>query len=183
MSGSAMPTTCQGEIHLRRAAEADAAAIATIHVRSWQRAYRGILPGSFLEGLRVQDREEGWRRIMTTLAADRHPWLAEAGGDVAGFVSAGPSRDDDAGRQTGEVYAIYVDPDCWARGIGRALFSHAIHDLRDHGYDTATLWVLMDNRQARDFYEAAGWQADGAERSDSIGGQACEEVRYRIELR
>jgi ribosomal protein S18 acetylase RimI-like enzyme len=178
-----MPKTCQGEIQLRRATEADASAIAEIHVRSWQRAYRGILPAPFLDGLRVVDREDGWRRGMTTLPHERHPWLAEVDGRIAGFVSAGPSRDDDADRQTGEVYAIYVDPDCWDRGIGRALFGHVTHDLRGHGYEVATLWVLAENRQARDFYEAAGWRTDSGLRSELIGGQPCEEVRYRLPLR
>ena len=43
------------------------------------------------------------------------------GGGITGFASFGPSRDHDADpRRTGEVFAIYVDPDaCRRRNHGR----------------------------------------------------------------
>ena len=41
---------------MREAILADAEAIATVHVRSWQAAYRGQLPDEYLDGLTVEDR-------------------------------------------------------------------------------------------------------------------------------
>jgi RimJ/RimL family protein N-acetyltransferase len=46
----------------------------------------------------------------------------------------------------------------------------------------AVLWVLPGNRRARRFYEAAGWVADGAERSAEVQGVVVPEVRYRRRL-
>jgi hypothetical protein len=39
--------------------------------------------------------------------------------------------------------------------------------------------VLPGNRRARRFYEAAGWVADGAERTAEVFGVVVAEVRYR----
>jgi hypothetical protein len=38
---------------LRRAEPADAMEVARVHVRSWQVAYRGLLPDAYLDGLRA----------------------------------------------------------------------------------------------------------------------------------
>ena len=49
---------------VRAATPADAAAIAGVHVRSWQAAYRGIVPDEVLDGLSLPDREQRWRSIL-----------------------------------------------------------------------------------------------------------------------
>lgn len=173
---------CDGVVHMRRANESDARAIAEVHVRTWQVAYRGVVPAPMLDALNVDARERFWQREVAVLVSERRPWLADAGGEVAGFVSAGPSHDDGAPPSTGEVYAIYVDPACWHRGVGRNLLAHAERDLRGHGYADATLWVLADNERARRFYEASGWQPDGTTKTDNFAGTELAEVRYRKPL-
>jgi GNAT superfamily N-acetyltransferase len=79
-----------------------------------------------------------------------------------GFVSFGPSRDENATPSTGEVPAIYVDPSVMGTGVGRELLEAATAALREAGYARATLWVLEANERARRFYEKAGWAWDGA---------------------
>jgi ribosomal protein S18 acetylase RimI-like enzyme len=165
-------------IHMRRARAADARAIADVHVRTWREAYHDLLPAEFLAALDVDARERHWGSELAVMPADRMPWLADSHGEVVGFASIGPSRDVDAGPATGEIYAIYVVPDFWARGVGADLLRRAEHDLLEHGYTDATLWVLADNERARRFYERAGWWLDG-ERLDKIGGFEIREVRYR----
>jgi ribosomal protein S18 acetylase RimI-like enzyme len=90
----------------------------------------------------------------------------------------GPSRDETA---VGELYAIYVDPDDWSRGAGRALIARAEERLAED-YGVATLWVLEGNPRARRFYEAAGWQVDGARQAVERLGASPAEVRYRKRL-
>ena len=169
-------------VHIRRARLSDARGMAQVHVRTWQEAYRDSLPPAFLRALNTDARESFWRDELRTLAPDRRPWVAEATGQVVGFVSSGATRDEAARPLTGEVYAIYVLPDCWDRGVGRTLLAHAEHDLIAHGYEQAVLWVLADNQRARTFYELAGWQADGGTKHDSIGGREIGELRYRLTL-
>jgi ribosomal protein S18 acetylase RimI-like enzyme len=170
---------CEGMVHLRRAHENDARAIADVHVETWRRAYRGLVAQEVLDSLNVDNRERFWQRSLAAMPADRRPWLAEADSGVVGFVSAGAAEDDDAKPTTGQVYAIYVSSDCWDRGVGRNLLGHAERDLGVRGYVEATLWVLATNERAREFYEKAGWSADGSEKTEMFGGAELHEVRYR----
>ncbi len=173
---------CDGMVRLRRARREDARGMAEVHVGAWREAYRDELPAPYLQALSVAARESHWADELHVLTADRRPWVAEAEGQIVGFAAAGPAREGTANGRTGEVYAIYVLPDCWDRGVGRALLAHAERDLVSHGYSEAVQWLLADNYRGRAFYEAAGWYADGGTRQDRLGGRAVNEVRYRLVL-
>jgi GNAT superfamily N-acetyltransferase len=148
-------------------------------MRSWQVAYRGHIPDPVLDAL-PESRE---RRLAQHLARRDTVWVAEEEGAIVGHAAIGPCRDDDQPSGTGEVYAIYLAPEAWGRGIGRELFTKAVDELRAAGFTRATLWVLETNARARHFYEAAGWRADGARKADEVGGAALIEVRYAVDLR
>jgi ribosomal protein S18 acetylase RimI-like enzyme len=167
-------------MRIREAEPSDARAIAEIHVRSWQAAYRGQLTDDYLDGLRVEDRLEQHRRALEA-PGEHRTWIA--GDDaVAGFAVTGPSQDADADDRTGELYAVYLDPARFGRGIGKALCDRALEDLRDRGFRTATLWVLETNERARRFYERQGWSADGLTTSERVDCEMRPTVRYRIAL-
>ena len=78
----------------------------------------------------------------------------------------------------GELHAIYLHPAAWDQGVGRALFRQGEDALRSLGYRSAILWVLETNRRARDFYEAAGWRADGETKIEQRERWTLHEVRY-----
>jgi len=162
-------------IRLARADEAQR--IAEIHVRGWQAAY------SLLRRLSVEDRAAYWRRELVEGRQEaRHVWCAARGADPLGFAAIGPSRDLGSGADTGEVYAIYLEPDVVGTGVGRLLFAHAVDHLRREGFRAAILWVLATNTRASRFYEGAGCCVDGAEKTEDWHGTALHEVRYRIDL-
>ncbi|HWM18395.1 MAG TPA: hypothetical protein VNO51_01815, partial [Ilumatobacteraceae bacterium] len=56
---------------IRPAAVEDADAIGAVHVRSRLAAYRGVMPNEYLDGLRAQDRADGWLRHLTALRPDQ----------------------------------------------------------------------------------------------------------------
>ena len=171
------------QIRIRRAAPADALAIAEIGVAGWQAAYRGILPDEYLDWLSVAARETAWRMMLESDEAGEAPaWLAERGGRVIGFVAGGPPRDDDVSQAAAEVYAIYVVPDSWRRGAGKALLGTVVDHWRERGVETLVLWVLEANGSGRAFYEAMGWAPDGSRQEIDFGGFTATEVRYRIEI-
>ena len=169
-------------MRIREATVHDATKIAEIHVRAWQAVYRGQLSDEYLDGLRVQDRLEMHRRSLEQPAHDWRTWVAEKDGAVVGFAVTGPSEDADADERTGEIYAIYLEPERIGRGIGRELFAHAVDDLRERGYTAATLWVLESNTTARRFYDRAGWSSDGATTSERVDCEMRPTVRYRTAL-
>ncbi len=170
---------------VRPAALADAEGIGLVHVRSWQSAYRGKMPQDHLDGLDPARRAQVWRRIMEETEPSQGGVLVAVaeGGGITGFASFGPSRDSDTDpRVTGEVFAIYADPNAWGTGAGRALMASAVAGLARLGYANAILWVLDTNDRARRFYALAGWEEEGANKTEGIGGFDITEVRYRRTL-
>lgn len=167
---------------IREAVLSDARAIAEIHVRAWQAAYRGQLPDAYLDGLSVEERLEQHEWTIRNPRETWRLWVSEDGDRLAGFAVTGPSEDADADERTGEVYAIYLEPDRVGTGVGRELFGHAVEDLRARGFRSVTLWVLETNERARRFYEVAGWTTDGTTASERIDCAMLPTVRYRADL-
>ena len=163
---------------MRRARPEDAAAIAEVHVRTWQSAYEHIFGAERLAELDVVPRRAAWERILAT--TDEIVLVAEHEGAVVAFASVGPSH---SGGADGELYAIYALPEAWGGGAGPVLMRAALGALRAEGFREAVLWVLEDNPRARRFYEREGWVLDGGGlREGEHLGVATAEVRYRIPL-
>jgi ribosomal protein S18 acetylase RimI-like enzyme len=166
---------------LRRGALADADAIAELVVRTWRVAYRGLLPAATLAGLGNDSHALRWRARLA--APDLLSYVCMAGEQVLGFVTCGASRDSDAAPQTGEVYALYVLPECWRQGCGRLLMSTALAALRARGYRAVTLWTLRHNDRAIRFYTRQGFVMDGAAKLDTHhSGATLDEIRFRRAL-
>ncbi len=166
-------------MRIREATVADAAAIAAVHVRGWQHAYRGILGDDFLDGIPVVERTAGWTRALT--AGEAPTLLSVTAERVTGFACVSASRDDDRHEGVGELVAIYVDPGEQGTGAGRALMTAALDRLRER-HTEATLWVLARNERAQRFYRAAGWHFDGTTKDVTVGGTPVTEHRYRRAL-
>ena len=165
-------------IVVRRAELDDAKAIATVHVRAWQAAYQGIVPSAFLNSLSIEQREASWREILERRTS--RTWVAEGGGEVVGWISAGPSRDTDARATTGEVWAVYVSPEHWRRGVGGRLWREAEADLTAARFTDVTLWVLKANASAIAFYLSLGFANEpGREQMTAPGGTELCEIRLR----
>ncbi len=180
----AMGTTGKstGQITLRAGRSGDEATLADVHVRSWQWAYRDLLPAEALAGLDRVSRATMWLHVLAGDFDGAQVWIAERDGAVVGFVADGPSREEGAPDDQGEIYAIYVVEGAVGQGVGHALLTQAVDDLRDRGAVSAVLWVLAANQRARAFFERASWRADGASKSEPWEGVTLDEVRYAIEF-
>ena len=162
---------------VRRARPEDAAAIADLHVRTWQAAYEHVFGADRLATLDAAARRSRWEQILRE--TEQATLVAEQEGRVVGVATVGESRDDDA---EGEVWGIYAAPEAWGTGAGPELMRAGLDELRARGHRDAILWVLEDNPRARRFYEREGWALDGAEKQDEFLGLEVAEVRYRIAL-
>lgn len=167
---------------IRAARMVDAVGIAEVHVASWRAGYRRLMPDSVLDNLSVSHHAQMWRQIIAEQKFQL--LLAEIDGNVVGLINFGSARDPDAlPGLTGEILAIYVDPQCWQQGIGRGLLQAALSELKSAGFNELTLWVLDSNLRARVFYERAGFSIDGATHSELVGDNVeIQEVRYRRSL-
>ena len=167
---------------IRQAIPSDAAAIARVHVSSWQAAYRDLIPADYLSGLdaTLPQREAFWARSIES--GESRVWVAERDAPVVGWICVGASRDDDdAAGNTGEVMALYVLATHWQTGAGRALWQAGVQHLVEQGYQRLTLWVLAGNERAIRFYRRAGCIEDAASaRNLQRGGAVLVEVRYGL---
>jgi GNAT superfamily N-acetyltransferase len=77
--------------------------------------------------------------------------VAEYRGQIAGFAAV----------VGGELDGLFVEPDLWGRGIGRALIEAATHEARRKGL---TLRVIA-SPSARRFYESCGFTVEGEEQT------------------
>jgi len=161
----------------------DAVAIAILHIRSWQSAYEGLLSKRYLSSLATSTE----RRVVFLKQAieSGRPSIrvAELDGQVIGWVSFDPSRDQDAPTGTAELMAIYLDPAFWACGIGTALWAEARQALMGHGYQQVYAWVLDGNERATRFYCKHGFSAQaGSQRIFEENGGPLALTRYGLML-
>lgn len=172
---------------IRPAVLADALSIATVHVRSWQAAYPGLVPQDYLDSLSPEVRLPHWENILANATEPTRSTLVftvEPDDDIIGFVSYAPSADgDDDPAKVAEVQTLYVDPGAWAQGAGDQLLSAALVALADAGFEQVTLWALHSNERARRFYERRGWKLDGVTKIHDWKAFVATDVRYRIDLR
>ena len=166
-------------MHIRRATVEDAHRVATIHVEAWRAAYRGVVPDSVLERQSVEKRQAFWSNQIGS--GSSHTLVAEDQGNVVGWIDFGKCRDADA-QADSEVYAIYLEPMWFRRGIGSALWGSMLEQVRRDGQRRVAVWVLADNHPARRFYEAMGGKKDDVrEKSELFGGFELREIRYWFE--
>jgi GNAT superfamily N-acetyltransferase len=168
-------------VSTRPAQPGDARAIAVVHVRSWQAAYRNLVPQEYLDGLDPELRSARWNDILSQGQWPR--WgviVAEDAGEVVGFARVRPTRDDDLDPATvGEITSLYLLSDAWGRGFGRQLITAARAAMSAAGFREAALWALDSNHHARSFYQADGWRPDGAVKQDEVADFTLSELRYR----
>jgi GNAT superfamily N-acetyltransferase len=77
--------------------------------------------------------------------------VAEVNGEIVGFAAV----------VGGELDGLFVEPDLWGSGIGRALVDAATHEARKRGL---ALKVIA-NPRARRFYENCGFSVEGEEQT------------------
>jgi len=159
---------------IRKATIEDAEAIARIHVQAWREAYRGIIPAEYLAGLSEEMKAAFWRQ---QLASGRSVTLVALDGEkVVGWASGGPSQSAES-TAVREIFAIYISPSVWRRGVGRKLMQEIETALLGTG--PIILWVLRANQSAFQFYEKLGYHHDGGEKAADFGGVRLQALRLR----
>lgn len=162
---------------IRLAVASDAASIASLHARSWQTAYRGILSTEFLEGPVIANRLQLWQeRFSETAPHNQYILVSEHESAVQGFACAYL----DADREWGTLLDnLHVEPRYQGRGLGAQLMAMVAQKIRRDGLKpTMHLWVYEQNDEARRFYERlSGTPADRVAESGPDGGRV-NAVRY-----
>lgn len=113
-------------------------------------AYHPMTPADF---------DRAWRE-----SSDRFPWFTvECDGRFAGYAKAGPWRTREAYQWTAEV-GIYIEADFRGRGVGAALYTRLLDDLRARGFHSAIGGVTLPNPASVRLHERLGFQPVGVVR-------------------
>lgn len=164
---------------IRPVTSSDIPDVIAAQIESWKTAYRGMIPDAILDALTATEFEAAWHQSLAD--PTKQDLLCEVDGQVAGYISFGPCRDDENRNRTiGEIHGLYLAPRYWDTGIGRKLCEHALDALDQSGFEEIVLWVLSANARARRFYESAGFSLElNSGKSVHRFGADLHHVRYR----
>jgi GNAT superfamily N-acetyltransferase len=148
-----MPSDAKPAWSMRMAVAADAKAIAWLHAASWKAAYRGILPGEYLDAAVDSDRQSYWQAAFAAMRGGDFVVLAEVSGQLIGFaaVMVRPIDGYDA-----ILEGLHVEPTWRGRGAGTAIMAEVAAALRLAGGNSLFLWLLDGNARGEHFYLRIG---------------------------
>ena len=165
-------------ISIRAARLGDEGEIATVHDAAWREAYRGVIPGRELERM-IARRGPAWWRLAI---ARRTPlFVLEFGDSIVGYTSYGRNRVPALG-YGGEIFELYLAPECQGCGFGRRMFEAAREDLASHGFSNLVVWALADNERAVGFYRRLGGRILRRAR-ETLRRPATRSNRFRLWLK
>jgi ribosomal protein S18 acetylase RimI-like enzyme len=166
---------------IRKAIYNDIPTIAYLHIEGWKGAYGGIVDQAYLDSLTLDKRIEDWKGWLA--AGESQVFLAEEEGQPAGFIVTGRTKTPPPGSSpirpshSAEIYALYLAPAFWRRGIGTKLFVHGLRQLKEGKHSSVCLWVLDANARAKSFYEKLGGQKLGGKMIE-IGPSKLKEICF-----
>lgn len=158
-------------LEVRRATPNDLFGVLGVFLGCWRESYQGILPERSIAEMTDERAEALWRRVLA--ATDGVVLVAERDGELLGITRYAMGDDG-----SGAVHSLYVSPNAHGGGIGRNLLSSAVEAMKEAGATHALLWVFAANAPSIGFYEAQGWLADGATRTQPEFG-ALEQRMWR----
>ena len=146
----------------------DAETIASIHVPSKQKAYRGLVADDVLDAKTLEEYTGKWTKWMSDPDNPVTVALSYEEDKPAGFICWGPLRTPPPGTSKirpaypAEIYALHIHPDFWRTGHGRKLMQYCAQALKEEKKQNAfCLWALKGNKNADAFYMKLGAQRLG----------------------
>ena len=113
-------------MNIREANINDAEGIANVHVKSWQAAYRGIMPKDYLLSLSVKEKIETWLKSLSEKSLGIN-LVIEKNKEIIGFCVFGPARDNDLKyHNVGELVALNILPSYWGNGYGTRIINYVL---------------------------------------------------------
>jgi ribosomal protein S18 acetylase RimI-like enzyme len=149
------------DLLIRSARYADAAPLAGLYAQAWHNTYRGIIPALELERMIVR-RDAAWWSQSVARAPGRL-LVASFMDRPVGYANLGPSRAR-LRHHGGEIYELYLVPECQGVGFGGQLFRAARRRLNELGCAGHLVWALKDNHGACAFYRRQGGKRIAATR-------------------
>ncbi|MEO8280461.1 MAG: GNAT family N-acetyltransferase [Ideonella sp.] len=161
---------------VRPASLRDAKQIAEVHVAAWQAAVDLGGPVEAMQSFSVDRCHAYWREAIDL--CEPQVLVATENDKVIGFAGFDRSRDKGTPSSTGEIWALYVNPAHWGRGVGLALWDASRDGLQEEGCTKVSIWLPMRFARTMRFVELAGFKREpSSAKTMEIGGARVEEIR------
>lgn len=145
----------------------------------WKKAYRGLVPQTYLNQLRYNFWEPAYKRWLQD---DRLASLVmEEGGKIIATTTFGDGRD---AKMPGwaETLMVFVDPEYKKLGIGSNMLNTQLTILKKQRYQHDYVWALSTNKPAITFYQKHGFRLSGETWDGQVGGFKVLDVRLIRDL-
>lgn len=154
---------------IRLATDADVLPMAKVHIDSWRETYPGMLPEPMLARMSIASEAIRWQRMLDRPRAwgGAISFVADQHGSLVGYGSCSNQRSRILLERgfSGEISELYVLRSAQRQGVGSGLMRAMAKALLDRGHRGMSLWVLEQNRAARQFYERLGGTAIAEKRA------------------
>ncbi len=142
---------------------------------------RSTADGATASEIPLDKRQAFWREAVEF--GEPQVLVALDGDKIVGFVGFDRSRDRGTPQTMGEIWAIYVLPSYWGRGVGSALWKSARKGLQEEGCTQVSIWLSLSNERALRFHEQAGFKREPASsKAVATGKGTAEEIRLKRSL-
>ena len=145
---------------IRLAIPADALDMAEVYMRSWEAAYKDIVPADYISEKNKRSFAQ-MEHLLNDEKFSPFQYVMLLDGVIVGIMTVASSRDEDTDDSFYELHGIYLHPDYYRKGIGTQAMEFACNIAHSLDKITMILWVFEDNINSVKFYEKCGFAADG----------------------
>ncbi len=165
-------------ITFRLAKPSDAPDMAEVHMRSWEVAYKDIIPAEYILEKNAT-RPALYERVITE--ENTNSYVIQQDGETVGIMRIAQPQDGDVSNNFYELHYIYLHPDYFRMGIGTQAMNFAFDIARSLGKTVMTVWVFAENENSISFYAKCGFVADGKTKNNEYG-RVIDSIRMRKDL-
>ncbi|WP_244445056.1 GNAT family N-acetyltransferase [Oceanobacillus jeddahense] len=169
-----MVTQGVNSLQIRKAGEEDIKSIAKVYVDGWKTTYDGLVPDNYLESLTYEEAKQKW---ISFLSSEKDPFIYIADNNEEGNIGFAAGKRLDNDKFDGELYALYLLPECRGLGTGRQLVSAIAKHFIEKNMDSMMVWVMEQNKSGLGFYERMGGKKY-LRRKSEFGGIVVEDAAY-----
>ena len=143
---------------IRKALENDSKEIASLIIRGWKTAYRGLITDDYLDNMSLEFLQNKWKKSIISQNEDDNIFVYEEDNQILGIIRFGALQDKESKKYNAEIHVLYVEPSLKRNGIGSKLFNYAKEYFINHGNTNLIIWCLKGNSQGLNFYKKMGGQ-------------------------
>lgn len=154
------------QIIYREANIKDVPAIAEVHIKSWQKSFKGIVPPEFLSSMSLEKRIEAFEQGFAKKDFYKMLVAEIPENKIIGFADFGIARDKNL--FDAELYAIYFLSEYQRKGIGGNLFRMCQREMLSN--DVGSFYLKsLEISPYKKFYQKMGGRKIGEDRHSLAG--------------